>query len=163
MRPAKISTTPSAVRRYLPVGILVVVVLIGWVIVWGVLNSGRVRKSVVPHALADLQGEWVLDNRRGEFALEPPETIRIEASSGPELLRITDGERTAEFEIAAAGFLAFPEGSRFDPLLREDVTRVQVMTHLCPPLPAWDHLTFYPDGMPEGGDSTRRSITYERE
>jgi hypothetical protein len=37
------------------------------------------------------------------------------------------------------------------------------MTHFCPPLPAWDHFTFFPDGPPMGHDPNRRSITYERE
>ena len=50
-----------------------------------------------------------------------------------------------------------------EPLLPSGTSEAYVMTHLCPPLPAWDHLTFFPDGMPVGHDPTQRMINYERE
>ena len=133
------------------------------VFAWAYLNSGRVRNAGIPHDLADLRGAWVLDRMRGEFDPQPPELIEFAPGSGPGLVRISDGVRVAEFSIEGLGRLDFGIGQRFEPLLPAGRSEVHVMTHLCPPVPAWDHLTFFPDGPPAGRDPTRRMINYERE
>ena len=134
-----------------------------WLLAWGVLNSGAVRSAGIPHGLADLQGSWVLDRTRGELDSEPPEFIVFSAGSAADLVRLSDGTRTAEFSVGGVGRLEFGAGQTFEPLLPAGVSVVHVMTHLCPPLPAWDHLIFYPDGSPVAGDTDCRMFTYERE
>lgn len=133
------------------------------VLVGGILNSGTVRIAGVPHELADLRGVWVLDRVRGEFDPAPPELIEFAPGSGPGLVRISDGTRVAEFSIGGLGRLEFGAGQHLEPLLPAGRSEISVMTHLCPPLPAWDHLTFFPDGTPAGRDPRRRMINYERE
>ena len=132
------------------------------VLVGGFLNSGFVRNAGWPHE-PELLGVWVLDRVRGDFDPQPPELIEFAPGSGPGLVRISDGVRVAEFSIEGLGRLEFGAGQHFEPLLPAGRSEVHVMTHLCPPVPAWDHLTFFPDGAPIGGDPTRRMINYERE
>jgi len=72
-------------------------------------------------------------------------------------------KRSIAFEIQGMGLLVFDTVQHLEPLIREGSTSVYTMTHLCPPLPAWDHFTFFPDGPPIGRDPNRRLITYERE
>lgn len=132
------------------------------VVAWGVLNSGAVRDAGCPRDLAELEGHWVLDHVRGSFDLAPPEELEFSAGSIPGRIRITDGQRVGEFEIQGAGLLVFDAAPHLEPLMAAASTTVYTMTHRCPPLPAWDHLIFYPDG-PAVGRVSQRSITYERE
>ena len=132
------------------------------VLVGGFLNSGFVRNASWPYE-ADLLGVWVLDKVRGDFDPAPPKLIRFTPGSGPGLVRISDGARVAEFSLPGGPRMTFAAGQHFEPLLPAGRSEVGVMTHLCPPLPGWDHLTFFPDGMTAGRDPTRRMINYERE
>lgn len=128
-----------------------------------VLDSGAVRSAGWPHGLGDLEGRWVLDRVRGDFATAPPATLVFSEGSSPDLVRVSADQGEAEFEVHGPGRLVFAEGQSLEPLLAAGATEAHVMTHLCPPLPAWDHLKFFPDGPPDGPDATRRSVTYERE
>ena len=121
------------------------------------------RQAGSPSSLADLEGEWVLDNVRGSFASAPPKVIRFAPGATSGLIQMSDGTRSADFELWGLGLFKFSEGTSFSPLLPEGESEVYTMTHLCPPLPEWDHLNFFPDGMPVGRDSNRRTIRYERE
>ena len=132
------------------------------VLVGGFLNSGLVRHAGWPHE-PELLGVWVLDRTRGDFDPAPPELIEFVPGSGSGLVRISDGVRVAEFSLPGGPRLEYGAGPDFEPLLPAGRSEVNVMTHLCPPLPAWDHLTFFPDGTPTGGDPTQRMINYERE
>jgi hypothetical protein len=129
----------------------------------GVLNSGAVRNAGVPRDLAELEGRWVLDHLRGSFDVAPPGELVFSAGTIPGRVRISDGGRAGEFEIQGAGLLVFDSAPHLEPLMPDGSKSVYTMTHLCPPLPAWDHLMFFPDGQPIGHDPNRRSITYERE
>jgi hypothetical protein len=100
---------------------------------------------------------------QGTFEIAPPETLVFTVGSAAGLVRVSDGQRTTEFTIQGLGRLEFPAGQRFEPLLPAGASEAYTMTHLCPPLPAWDHLNFYPDGAPIGQDSSRRLISYERD
>jgi hypothetical protein len=127
------------------------------------LNSGEIRSAGWPHDLADLEGTWVLDEVRGTFDVAPPETISFEAGTGPEVVQVSDGRRTAEFVVQGAGRLVFAVGQHFEPLLPAGATEAYTMTHSCPALPAWDQLIFFPDGAPNGRDPSRRIMVYERD
>ena len=131
-----------------------------WVLAWGFLNSGTVRNAGLPHGLPEIEGRWVLDHVRGELEAEPPESIWFSAGTIPSHVRLSDGTRSAEFAVEMPGRLIFGEGHRFEPLLPSGATEVHAMTHFCPPMPAWDHLCFYPDGR---GGPGQRAIVYERE
>jgi len=128
----------------------------------GVLNSGAVRNAGCPHDLSELEGRWVLDHVRGELEAPPPKEIWFSVGSTPSLVRIADGIRSAEVAIEWPGRLVFAAGQQFDPLLPRGATVAEVMTHFCPPVPAWDHLIFYPDGHTNAGPKSR-VIVYERE
>lgn len=129
----------------------------------GVLNGGAVRSAGWPHDLADLEGKWVLDRVCGTFEVAPPEELVFSAGSSAGLVQVCDGQRTTEFAVQGGGRLVFAAAQHLEPLLPAGASEVYTMTHLCPPLPAWDHLTFFPDGQPIGPDSNRRLINYERE
>lgn len=128
-----------------------------------VLDSGAVRDAGWPNGLADLEGRWVLDHVSGEFDAKPPSGLAFSAGSGAGHVRITADGREAEFVVRGLGQLVFAGGPQLEPLIASGAAEVYAMTHLCPPLPAWDHLTFFPDGPPMGWDPLRRSITYERD
>jgi hypothetical protein len=76
---------------------------------------------------------------------------------------VSDESRAVEFELGGGGQFVFAEGSQFFPLLPAGESNVYTMTHFVPWVPAWDDLTFYPDGRPLGDDPDRRWINYERE
>ncbi|HEX5012005.1 MAG TPA: hypothetical protein VFY71_16590 [Planctomycetota bacterium] len=116
-----------------------------------------------PRGLADLEGHWALDEVRGTFEVPPPDSLTFGPGPAPNLVRISDGTRGADFVVQGGGRFVFDGSQHFEPLLPAGSTEVFTMTHLRPALPAWDHLIFFPDGMPIGPDANRRSIRYERE
>ena len=145
--------------------VLAVVALVAGSLLLGaiVLDSGAVRSAGWPHDLSDLEGRWVLDGLRGTFEVAPPEVLIFRAGAGPDAVQVSDGQRTTEFVVQGPGRFVFAGGQHFEPLLPAGTSEVYTMTHLCPPLPAWDHLTFFPDGQPLGPDPDRWFIRYERE
>jgi hypothetical protein len=128
----------------------------------GVLDSGFVRSAGWPTRPSDLEGDWVLDRVRGEFPLAPPRRLLFTVGDAPDLVRVSDGSRSIEFQLTGGGLLRYDPHTPFEPLLPSGRAEVRTMTHLCPPLPAWDHLSFHPDGV-ASGSATQRSIRYERE
>src|SRR5262245_51485920 len=130
-------------RRWIPILALLALVSGLLVIAAGVLNSGAVRNAGVPSGLAELEGHWVLDHVRGTFDIAPPDELVFSAGAIPGRVRISDGQRTGEFEIFGAGLLVFDAAPQLEPLVGAGSKTVYTMTHLCPPLPACDHLIFY--------------------
>jgi hypothetical protein len=134
-----------------------------WLLAFSFLNSGFVRDAGLANSLDDLEGDWVLDSVRGSVEPDPPERIRFSKGAAADLIQIDDGERVAEFQIQGAGRWAFADGVDFSPLVPPGARDAYTMTHFCPPVPQWDHLTFFPTGLPVGRDPERRFINYERE
>lgn len=137
-------------------------VVVGSCCLLGVLAVGMVfeRNAGWPHDLSDLQGRWVLDHVRGEVDEPVPETLWFSGGSTKESVCVSDGRRTAEFVLPGSGRMVFPAGHQFEPLLPAGASSVHTMTHLCPPVPAWDHLAFFLDGSPS---PMGRVVVYERE
>jgi hypothetical protein len=127
------------------------------------ISCGFDRLSGWPTSLKDLEGEWVLDYAKGSFDTAPPQRLRFGPATKAEHIALSAGGQELEFELQGAGLFVFPEGTSLRPLVPGGASEVYTMTHLCPPLPPWDHLKFFPDGMPVGSDPTRRVINYERE
>lgn len=126
-------------------------------------HLGFDRSAGWPHSLADLEGQWILNRVRGEFSESPPQSLTFSPGSAAHLMQVSDGSLGAEFELMGLGQLVFAGGARFPPILPEGTADVFTMTHRLPAMPAWDHLTFFPDGMPLGPSEGRRFIEYERE
>ena len=139
------------------------IVTLQWLLMWGYLNSGIVRSAGSAHGIGPLRGEWVLDHVRGEFDVAPPERLWFSDGVDVDRILVSDGQRQAEFTMRGLGEWIFSEGSEFAPLLTPGSAVTHTMTHFCPPLPAWDHLNFFPDAIPMGRNPERRVITYERE
>jgi len=136
---------------------------LAWMFIVGFLNGGFVRDASFPYSLQEIEGDWVLDAVQGEFEPAPPELLHFSEGTEPGLVKVTDGQRVAEFPMKGQGRWVFAAGASFSPLLPAGSADAYTMTHFCPPLPAWDHLVFFPDGMPMGSDPNRRAINYERE
>ena len=156
---AKVVTSRSR-RRLL---IAAITCGLAWLFIVGFLNSGFIRDASFPYTLDDIEGDWVLDVVQGDFEVAPPEQLHFSQGAGAGLDEISDGQRVAEFRMEGLGRWVFAAGASFNPLLPAGTAEAYTMTHFCPPLPAWDHLIFFPDGMPMGNDPNRRAINYERE
>jgi hypothetical protein len=128
----------------------------------GALDSGFVRSAGWPTRPSDLEGAWVLDRVRGQFPHTPPQRLLFTVGDAPDLVRVSDGSRSVQFQLMGGGLLRYDPRTPFEPLLPSGRTEVRTMTHLCPPLPAWDHLIFHPDGV-ASDSATPRSIRYERD
>jgi hypothetical protein len=121
------------------------------------------RDAGWPSQSADLQGRWVLQEVSGPIVSPPPAELTFTAGSSAGSVRMSDGREAAEFEIDGLGRFVFGNRPDFGPLLAADASETWTMTGRCRALPAWDRLTFFPDGAPTGNDASRRLIRYERE
>jgi len=136
---------------------------LAWLFIAGFLKSGFVRSASFPYSLDELEGDWVLNAVQGKFEPAPPELLHFSQGSAAGQVKVTDGQRVAEFRMEGLGRWVFAAGASFSPLLPAGTAEAHTMTHFCPPLAAWDHLIFFPDGRPMGNDPNRRSVNYERE
>ncbi len=127
-----------------------------------ILDSGWVRSAGCPSDTSGLAGRWILQRCRGDFPVAPPREIVFEPASAGRRGRMRCGDASRDFELGGLGLLSFAGGG-VPPLTGEGQSEVYTMTHLCPPLPEWDHLVFFPDGAPMGQNTSRRLVVYERE
>ncbi len=127
------------------------------------LAYGDVWHAGWPMSVEVLEGRWVLDEMRGDFAREPPQWLEFTTAPDEHLGDMHVEGRSHRFELHAVGQLVFDQGTALEPLVSTGEQSVFTGTHLCAPFREWDQLAFYPDGMPLGENPDRRMIRYERE